>query len=203
MQVIEWAEFQLKEGVSITQCLEASSHMQTNFLDDQPGFVHRSTVQLDQHTFADVVTWASQADADNAMQTAVAYPSCVKYFSLLQVDSKPRIAQSIWQSAPRQAPLQGVEFSHFQLKADADPAKLKRAAQRMADAIYRHQSGFIHHQVLAKEGGWYADVLFATSAKRARELCNLWHEQNNQAACQDYLDLIEPSSIQLAFWQDQ
>jgi hypothetical protein len=201
MSIIEWAEFRLKPGVSLEQCLGASTQMQLEFLSRQTGFLHRHTVQLGSDSFADVVTWASQADAKRAMQIADAHPGCAEYFSLLQVDHPPRLAQSIWQSAPQQARLHGVEFSLFRLKTYANLEKLQLAAKRMAEKVYYGQPGFIHHQVLHKADGWYADVLLANSAERARELCNLWHEPKYQSACQSYLDLIEPSSVQMTFWQ--
>lgn len=201
MEIIEWAEFRLKPGVTVAQCLAASSSMQTEFLDRQLGFLHRSTVQLDANLYADVVTWASELAANRAMQAAMEHPACGLYFSMLQVDAAPRLAHTIWQSSSRSMALQGVEFSLFQLKTSTDEARLSHAAQAMADQLYRPQPGFIHHQVLSKPGGWYADVLLASSAQRAQELCNLWHEPEHLAACQAYLDLIEPSSIQMAFWQ--
>lgn len=201
MEIIEWAEFRLKAGVALEQCLAASGEMQTAFLDQQPGFLHRSTVQLGANLYADVVTWASEQAADRAMQAAMEHPACSLYFSMLQVDAAPRLAHTVWHSSSRGKALQGVEFSLFQLKTSADAARLSQAAQAMVDQLYRPQPGFIHHQVLCKPDGWFADVLLASSVQRAQELCNLWHEPQHLAACQDYLDLIEPSSIQMAFWQ--
>lgn len=83
-QVIEWAPFRLKDGVTDAELLAASDAMQAAFLQGQKGFIKRNLVRGADGQWADVVYWESLADASAAMPNAMENPACLKYFELLQ-----------------------------------------------------------------------------------------------------------------------
>jgi hypothetical protein len=83
-QVIEWASFRLKNGVTDAELLAASDAMQAAFLQGQKGFIKRELVKAADEQWADVVYWASHADAEAAMPHAMGNAACLKYFDLLQ-----------------------------------------------------------------------------------------------------------------------
>lgn len=83
-QVIEWAPFRLKDGVTDAELLAASDAMQVAFLQGQKGFIKRELVKGADGQWADVVYWISHADAEAAMPNAMENPVCLKYFEFLQ-----------------------------------------------------------------------------------------------------------------------
>jgi hypothetical protein len=83
-QVIEWAPFRLRDGVSEPELREASRQLQSEFLARQPGFLRRELVRGDDGGFVDVVWWASRRAAEEAVENAAASASCARYFSLME-----------------------------------------------------------------------------------------------------------------------
>ncbi|MCI0554644.1 MAG: hypothetical protein L0287_27160 [Anaerolineae bacterium] len=81
--VIEWAPFRLKEGADEAAFLSASEDLQRDFLNQQQGFVRRELVRAGNEQWADVVYWASRADAEEAVKHAMDYPACLRYFEML------------------------------------------------------------------------------------------------------------------------
>jgi heme-degrading monooxygenase HmoA len=205
----EWAEFTLKPYATDAGLLEASAAMQRDFLDQQPGFISRQLLKLADRHYADLVTWRSQEAAHEAMGNAKHFAACGAYFGLMQVDAAPRTGQPVAAFGAAQA-WGGLEFSHFRLRAGVTEAELQSAAREMAHGLYEGRSGFVEHAILQNGQGGYVDLVIADSAARAEALCQSWssgHEPSGYAkACQRYLSLIEPDSVQMGFWdrvQDQ
>jgi hypothetical protein len=92
----------------------------------------------------------------------------------------------------------GLEFSTFKLKPGVGETELRAAAARARDGLMAHQPGFLGHAVLRGEDGVYVDMLWASSKKRATEICGLWVGHPD---CADYLGLIEPGSESMAFFE--
>lgn len=130
-------------------------------------------------------------------------PACGAYFGLTQVDAAPRTGQPVaaYGAGPAWG---GLEFSHFRLRAGATAAELQSAAREMAQGLYEGQPGFVEHAILHNGRGDYVDLVMADSAARAEALCQSWQSGNEPGgyakACQRYLSLIEPGSMQMGFW---
>jgi heme-degrading monooxygenase HmoA len=199
----EWAEFTLKPHANEAAMLEASAAMQREFLDQQPGFISRQLVKLADRHYADLVTWRSQEAVQEAMGSAKLFPACGAYFGLMQVDAEPRFGQPVAAFGAAQA-WGGLEFSHFRLRAGVTEAALQSAAREMAQGLYEGRPGFVEHTILHNGQGGYVDLVLADSAARAEALCQSWSsgtEPGGHAkACQRYLSLIEPDSVQMGFW---
>lgn len=199
----EWAEFNLKPHATEAALLEASAVMQREFLDQQPGFIARQTLKLADRHYADLVTRHSPKAAHDAMEKAMAAPACGAYFGLMQVDAAPRTGQPVaaYGAVPAWG---GLEFSHFRLRAGATAAELQSAAREMSQGLYEGRPGFVEHAILHNGQGEYVDLVIADSAARAEALCQSWHSGNEPdgyaRACQRYLSLIEPDSVQMGFW---
>lgn len=82
-QVMEWAPFTIKEGVTETELLEASKALQTDFLQNQEGFIRRELLIETDKTYIDLVFWKSMAAARNAMSEAKTSAACSAYFRLM------------------------------------------------------------------------------------------------------------------------
>lgn len=204
---IEWAEFRLRPGVGEDQLLAAAQAMQQQFLDRQDGHLSRELVALGAGRYADLVRWQSRAAADAAVAQAAQCPACAAYFGLMQVERPPAMGRPVLGHGGAAAPVQGLEFSLFRLRPGASEQALASAARRMTDGLYRGEPGFMGHMVVRSadgpegaEPGLYADVLLADSAARARHLCGKWGQGPFHPACLDYLDLIDPESARLQFW---
>jgi hypothetical protein len=207
---IEWVEFQLRAGVTDAQLYAASDAFQTAFLDLQPGYQHRALVRLGTPGhFADCVHWTGVNDMEAAMAAGKAIPEFQAYFALLQVTKAPTVGKTVAQYGSAKIPLAtdlcastwgGMEFSLFKPIPGVSDQALQRAAQHMANGLYRGQPGFLHHAVVKSEQGIYADVVLAASGKRAAELCASWGSGPLAEPCRGYLDMISPESVQLAFF---
>ena len=208
---IEWVEFQLKPGATESQLLDASEALRTEFLNLQNGFQRRSLIRLgEQGVYADLVHWTHRKDAEAAMAASSAFPACGAYFALLEVLKEPAFGQAIaaHDAAQRLPPMDsteievgGMEISFFKPKPNISDHLLSRAAKKMAAGLYHGQPGFIRHFVVKSEAGIYADVVLATSSKRAAELCASWGSDPYAEPCQGYLDSIRQESMQIAFFE--
>jgi hypothetical protein len=202
-ETIEWAAFHLKESITEIQLLAASRKLQRQFLDQQDGYIRRDLISLGNRQYADLVIWQSQACADKAMATASQYPACQAYFALITVDAAPKMGQPIQTSHHRHTTghIGGMEFSLFRMQANKDEKALINAAERMAAGLYAGEPGFIDHFVLRGSNGVYADVVLASSGERANELCQKWGAGPFTEACLPYLEIIDPSSVEMNFWE--
>jgi len=80
---VEWAPFQLIEGVDETALLAASEALQSEFLSKQSGFIKRELVKAKDNQWVDIVYWNSLAEAEQAAANAANSPVCFKYFALM------------------------------------------------------------------------------------------------------------------------
>jgi heme-degrading monooxygenase HmoA len=201
-EIIEWAEFKLNEGVTEPELLAASRDLQHQFLNQQKGYIRRDLVQLGNRQYADLVVWESKECADSAMAIAAQHHACQAYFAMIQVDTAPKMGKPIQTDSHHQATygIGGMEFSLFRLRQGADEKTLLTAAENMAAGLYADESGFIGHFIVRGGDGMYADVILATSGQRANELCQKWGTDPVSEYCQPYQALIDPSSVQLKFW---
>jgi heme-degrading monooxygenase HmoA len=208
MHTIEWAAFRLQPGATVDALRLASQQMQAQFLSAQPGFVSRQLLALGEQRYADLVHWTSPQAAAQAMERATQHPACAAYFGLMAVDQSPLMGEVLDQHALAGAGGDkgdkqpgGLEFSRFRPLPGVSDAELAAAAARTAAGLYQGKPGFQDHLVVRNDRGEYADVVLADSAARARALCERWGTGPFHPACQDYLGLIDPSSMQIDFWQ--
>lgn len=87
-EVLEWAPFRLKKGVSESKLLSASSELQHEFLQNQTGFVSRQLLKISDREYVDLVRWESRQYAREAMNQAMKSPVCNSYFHLMDMDNQ-------------------------------------------------------------------------------------------------------------------
>ena len=208
MHTIEWAAFRLQPGVTVDALRQASQQMQAQFLSTQPGFVSRQLVALGEQRYADLVQWTTPQAAAQVMERAPQHLACAAYFGLMAAAEAPRMGEVLDQHGRPGAigdrgdkQPGGLEFSRFRPLPGVSDAELAAAAARTAAGLYQGEPGFQDHLVVRNDRGEYADVMLADSAARARALCERWGTGPFHPACQDYLALIDPSSMQIDFWQ--
>ena len=85
-EIIEWAPFRLRAGVSEEALTQASNALQRDFLQSQPGFVSRRLLRAADGSYVDMVVWASEAQAMAAMEQAAGSDACRAYFSVMGAD---------------------------------------------------------------------------------------------------------------------
>ena len=82
-QIIEWAEFELKENITEENLLKVSQTLQTEFLDKQAGFMKRELLHKGGKKWVDLVHWESLEKANLAMENAIKSETCMNYFHLM------------------------------------------------------------------------------------------------------------------------
>lgn len=82
--VVEMAAFKLKAGATEDQLRAASDAIQEHFLSKQQGYLHRDLLKKSEREYVDIIHWASQKEAEQAMQEAMQIPACVRYFQLME-----------------------------------------------------------------------------------------------------------------------
>jgi hypothetical protein len=82
-QVLEFAPFDLADGISETELLDASEALQSEFLDRQDGFLKRELVRRDERHWVDIVYWRDKEAVERAMKNAEESPVCFRYFQLM------------------------------------------------------------------------------------------------------------------------
>lgn len=200
MAIIEWAEFHSHPDVSEAALVAAAQAMQVQFLDAQPGYVARQLLALGAGHYADLVCWRDAEAAAAAIAAAAQSRACAAYFALLRSARPVALGRPLLEHRAAAPAVGGMEFSLFRLAPGADEAALKAAAAQMARGLYAQEPGFIDHMVVRNASGLYADVVLATDAEQARYLCGKWGQGPFDPACEPYLALIEPASVQLDFW---
>jgi hypothetical protein len=201
--VVEWVAFSLQPGVTEATLQARSDAMQREFLSQCDGYRSRDLLKLDDSQYADCVIWESKAKADAAMANAAEHASCAEYFALLEVSAAPMVGVPLrrYDEFAALAEVGGIEFSPFKPLPGASDASIASAAVRMADALYADEPGFVAHWVVKSDSGQYADVVLASSATRATELCGKWGPPPHEPSCRDYLAAIDPTSVQLGFYE--
>lgn len=200
--IVEWAAFSRKPGVTEAALVAQSDAMQRAFLSQQPGYRSRDLVKLDDNRYADLVFWETSVLAEAAMARAPSNEVCVAYFALLEGDATPLVGARLrrYDASATLADVGGIEFSRFAPLPGVSDAALVSTATRMTRDLYQGESGFLRHMVVKSHDGEYADVVLATSAKRASELCAKWEPPPHHAAYRDYVKAIDPESIALGFY---
>jgi len=82
-QILEWAPFRLKDGVTEAILLESSERLQRDFLAHQEGFVRRELIKGAEGAYIDLVWWGSFAASQAAMKNAAGSPACRGYAALM------------------------------------------------------------------------------------------------------------------------
>jgi hypothetical protein len=82
-RIIEFAPFQLVEGVDESTLLAASDALQAEFLSQQKGFIKRDLVKNGDGKWADIAYWEDRESVEQAMQNAPANPAALRYFQLM------------------------------------------------------------------------------------------------------------------------
>lgn len=83
-QMIEWAPFQVREGVTEEELLAASHELQSGFLERQAGFVRRELLRGPDGSWCDLVYWKDATAAKSAIAHAMESPACARYFGLMR-----------------------------------------------------------------------------------------------------------------------
>lgn len=85
-QILELATIKLAAEVSEADLLAASDQFQSEFLDQQDGFVRRDMVRTGKGAFLDVILWQTRAHADAVFARAQSSEVAGAYFSKMSFD---------------------------------------------------------------------------------------------------------------------
>ncbi|MDO3387940.1 hypothetical protein QWI17_18995 [Gilvimarinus sp. SDUM040013] len=80
---IELAPFVVSADVSEQQLRDAASHLQSEFLRQQPGFMSRQLLKKSEFEYADLIHWKDKASATLAGNKAMEHPAALAYFALM------------------------------------------------------------------------------------------------------------------------
>gem|GEM_PF-602417 len=82
--VLEYAPFQVRDGVTEEEFLQMSSRLEKEFLITQPGFIRRELLRKGANNWADLIYWKSEAEAKKAMKAAESNDVANRYFQLIE-----------------------------------------------------------------------------------------------------------------------
>jgi hypothetical protein len=80
---IEWAPFEVSHNVTDEQFIKSAQTLEAEFLQKQDGYIRRELLKGKNNQWVDLVYWASQEDAEAAVQAANMSDACMQYFSLM------------------------------------------------------------------------------------------------------------------------
>lgn len=80
---IEWAPFKVTENVSKEALLTAAEQIESQFLQQQKGYIRRELLQGKENQWVDLIYWATNEDAATAAEAANNSEACMAYFSLM------------------------------------------------------------------------------------------------------------------------
>ena len=93
--VVEWAPFELKDGVNENELRSISDQLQKEFLAIQKGFVKRELLKKGERQWVDLVYWETSEDADNAMSHSQQSTVCASYFELMEMSDSVDASQNV------------------------------------------------------------------------------------------------------------
>lgn len=82
---VEWAPFYMK-STDQEAFMAASDALEQGFLKKQEGFIKRYLLQKSDHEWVDLIFWASEALAKQAMDLAMQHPLALKYFEFMDME---------------------------------------------------------------------------------------------------------------------
>ncbi|MCJ8339405.1 MAG: hypothetical protein MJK10_13130 [Pseudomonadales bacterium] len=100
LAVVEWAPFVKNSPVTDRQLMAAADKVNIEFLSQQPGFIKRQLVKKNDTDYADIVYWATAADAGNAAAKVQNCSVCGEYFKLMDMQASAT---------------SGAGFAHYQV----------------------------------------------------------------------------------------
>lgn len=100
-------------------------------------------------------------------------------------------SQEIQTSAPLKG--YGVEMGRFRLKEGVQESEMRKVYRRMVDGHLALQPGWKSQYLVSMNNGLFVDLAFAESQLCAEAICASWQ---GQAVCNDFLDMIEPESME-------
>ena len=83
-QVVEWAPFNIREGIAEKALVEVSARLQRDFLARQDGFLRRELIKGAERSYVDLIWWRSMETAEAAMAKVTESTVCREYFSLME-----------------------------------------------------------------------------------------------------------------------
>jgi hypothetical protein len=92
-EVVEWAPFQLKPGISDEKLILAAQYVEDGFLKKQPGYIKRALLKGKKGQWVDIVYWKSEEQANLAASKAYESPICFEYFSLMKGAEQAEVSQ--------------------------------------------------------------------------------------------------------------
>lgn len=78
------APIRLREGVDESALLAASDAFEAGFVRRQRGILKRLLLRAKDGTYADLVFFASKADADRVVEAESTSKECLEFFSIMQ-----------------------------------------------------------------------------------------------------------------------
>ncbi|MGH1541869.1 MAG: hypothetical protein ACRBHB_15695 [Arenicella sp.] len=85
---VEWAPFEAAEHVSDEQVIEAANAIETDFLQQQEGYVRRELLKGEGKQWVDLIYWLTPQYAAKAAESVGECQACMKYFSIMvEVDN--------------------------------------------------------------------------------------------------------------------
>lgn len=91
----------------------------------------------------------------------------------------------------------GLEFATFKLKEGVSEETMLQMIKEVDSQFLQKEDGFLGHTTLKGKDGIYADVAFATTEQKAKEICEKWM-QNDIAL--KYIELVDETSVNMTFW---
>jgi len=82
--IIEWAPFELAEGVSDETLLKASNTFQNEFVNAQKGFIRRELLKGKDGQWVDLIFWESKEDAEKVMENVESSDACRAFFQIMK-----------------------------------------------------------------------------------------------------------------------
>lgn len=85
--VVEWAPYKKLSNITDSQLVNAADNVNSEFLAKQKGFIKRELVKKSETDYADIIHWASQADAESAGSKVESCSVCLEYFKLMNTEA--------------------------------------------------------------------------------------------------------------------
>ena len=189
--IVEFAYFNLKEGVSVPDFLLVSDEFNDGFLSAQKGYVSRKLL-LDGKAWADLVFWDTMEDVNHAIRIAPDDIFASKYLAFL--DGKDMYCHNFHIKRSYQHQLivpTVVTLVSYKLKEEVSAHDFLLSSVKLDKEYSSCDSDFISMKQLV-DGDLWADLIFWKSMNGPHKVAKTEFEGSN-TAMNDYLSFISGS----------
>ncbi|TDQ27806.1 hypothetical protein [Tenacibaculum caenipelagi] len=196
--MMEFTSFEVKEGTTPNQLIEAVLNFESNFLQQQSGIIFHCLVRNMEGKFANVL-FAEDKESLKQLEKSAEGNQSVKLFFDMVEPSNVQVHYNTINKENFEVPesFSCVEYGVFKLKEKDSLDSLLLVSQTIEKDYLHNFKNTKEHFIGTLPDKVYTEVVLGETLGQTKQICTGYLE--NQF-CKTFLEMIDESTMQLDFW---